>query len=132
LLRLSGTDALIHWICTRLLLLPPSGQAHCLPAYCAVLSTARPPPLVEAHILIALARAIVSERCAVVLEHMPFMSRDYLTILARPALNSLTQLIKQSNFSPRSVQVKCINSPFTHLFNLIECATALTSNTFDC
>uniref|UniRef100_A0AAF5Q077 Rap-GAP domain-containing protein n=4 Tax=Wuchereria bancrofti TaxID=6293 RepID=A0AAF5Q077_WUCBA len=111
LLRLSGTDALIHWICTRLLLLPPSGQAHCLPAYCAVLSTVNPPPLIEAHILLALGRAIVSERFTVVLEYMPFMSKDYLTALARPALNSLAQLIKQSNFSPRSVQVAALLSP---------------------
>ncbi|KAL3997954.1 Rap/ran-GAP family protein [Acanthocheilonema viteae] len=111
LLRLSGTDALIHWICTRLLLLPPSGQTHCLPAYCAVLSTVSPPPLVEAHILLALARAIVSERFTTVLEYIPFMSKDYLTVLARPALSSLTQLIKQSNFSPRSVQVAALLSP---------------------
>ncbi|MCP9260056.1 Ral GTPase-activating protein subunit alpha-1 [Dirofilaria immitis] len=111
LLRLSGTDALIHWICTRLLLLPPSDQVQCLPAYCAVLSTVNPPPLVEAHILVALARAIVSERFTTVLEYMPFMSKDYLTVLARPALSSLTQLIKQSNFSPRSVQVAALLSP---------------------
>uniref|UniRef100_A0A1I7VVC3 Rap-GAP domain-containing protein n=1 Tax=Loa loa TaxID=7209 RepID=A0A1I7VVC3_LOALO len=129
LFRLSGTDALIHWICTRLLLLPPSGQAHCLPAYFAVLSTINPPPLVEAHILLALARGIASERFAVVLEYMPFMSKDYLTVLARPALSSLTQLIRQSNFSPRSVQVAALLSPDhavgeTLLLNLL----ALNSN----
>ncbi|VDN07034.1 unnamed protein product [Thelazia callipaeda] len=124
LLRLSDTDALIHWICTRLLLLPPSGHAHCLPAYCAVLTTVNPPPLVEAHILLALVRAIVSERCTNVLDYMPSMSKDYLTILARPALSLLTQLIKQSNFSPRSVQVAALLSPDhamgeTLLLNLI-------------
>ncbi|VDK71391.1 unnamed protein product [Litomosoides sigmodontis] len=129
LLRLSGTDALIHWISTRLLLLPPSGQIHCLPAYCAVLSTVSPPPLVEAHILLALARAIISGRFTTVLEYMPFMSKDYLSILARPALSSLTQLIKQSNFSPRSVQVAALLSPDnavgeTLLLNLL----ALNSN----
>uniref|UniRef100_A0A0R3RS83 Rap-GAP domain-containing protein n=1 Tax=Elaeophora elaphi TaxID=1147741 RepID=A0A0R3RS83_9BILA len=111
LLRLSGTDSLIHWICTRLLFLPPSGQTYCFPAYCAVLSTVSPPPLVEAYILLALARAIVSERFTIVLEYMPFMSKDYLSVLARPALSSLTQLIKQSNFSPRSVQVAALLSP---------------------
>lgn len=47
LLRVSGTDALVHWICARLLVLPVAAQAHCIPAFCAVLSSSSPPPLIQ-------------------------------------------------------------------------------------
>ncbi|KHN77841.1 Ral GTPase-activating protein subunit alpha-1 [Toxocara canis] len=124
LLRVSGTDALVHWICARLLLLPPGAQAHCVPAFCAVLSSSSPPTLVQAHILIALTRALTSEQCGAVLENMPSMSHEHLSALAKPTLVALSQLVKQFNYSPRSIQVAALLAPDhsaaeTLLLNLI-------------
>uniref|UniRef100_A0A9J2P0P2 Rap-GAP domain-containing protein n=2 Tax=Ascaris TaxID=6251 RepID=A0A9J2P0P2_ASCLU len=111
LLRVSGTDALVHWICARLLVLPVAAQAHCIPAFCAVLSSSSPPPLIQAHILIALTRALASEQCSAVFENMPSMSHEHLCALAKPTLNALSQLVKQFHYSPRSIQVAALLAP---------------------
>ncbi|VDK47411.1 unnamed protein product [Anisakis simplex] len=112
LLRVSGTDSLVHWICARLLLLPQQAQASCVPAFCAVLSSSNPPPLIQAHIIVALTRALTTcEQCDAVLENMPSMSHEHLAALAKPTLGALSQLIKQLNYSARSIQVAALLAP---------------------
>uniref|UniRef100_A0A0N5AMM5 Rap-GAP domain-containing protein n=1 Tax=Syphacia muris TaxID=451379 RepID=A0A0N5AMM5_9BILA len=111
LLRISGTDALVHWIFNRLLLLPTSLQLQCIPAFCAVLSSTNPAPLVQVHIILALTKAISTDQSLAVLDHLPLMSHEHLSALAKPTLASLAQLIKQFNYSPRSVQVAALLSP---------------------
>ncbi|VDN50120.1 unnamed protein product [Dracunculus medinensis] len=111
LLRVSGTDALVHWLSIRLFLLPTSAQINCIPAFCSVLSSLDPPLLLQAYAILALTNAVNFEHGATLLDYMPSMSHEHLASLAHPTLNCLAKLVSHLNYSPRSIQVAALLSP---------------------
>ncbi|CAJ0578761.1 unnamed protein product, partial [Mesorhabditis spiculigera] len=86
-----GLNSLANWLCDRLLAVPLAVQPQCVAPLAQVLSTARCPPQLQAHILYSLINLLTTADQNVV-SHMASMRPKHLSILAPHLLQALPRL----------------------------------------
>ena len=108
LLSIGCAKQLVHWLAGKLLRLHIAHQPHAIPALCAVLIRADPPPEQRAQILWHLIDCLRADVSPIVLEQLPLMGVEDTSVLASPTIEALQKLVKNSEFSSKAVRVAAL------------------------
>uniref|UniRef100_A0AC35TQP1 Rap-GAP domain-containing protein n=1 Tax=Rhabditophanes sp. KR3021 TaxID=114890 RepID=A0AC35TQP1_9BILA len=103
-------NKLVYWTAERLLMADIKAQPHAIPALCSTLISSNPPPLLRAHVLGNLSACLRNDIAPIVLEQISAMKLEDIMILQEPTIESLQLIVKNGEFSSKTVRVASLLS----------------------